>query len=76
MTATHLPTFAPPDARPATGDCAWALAELDDLIGRADASGVAGMILRQAQRELRSVLVEAAAPAARVVGPLRIRRAA
>ena len=73
MTATHLPTFAPPDARPATGDCAWALAELDDLVGRADA---AGMILRQAQRELRSVLVEAAAPAARVVGPLRIRRAA
>ena len=76
MTATHLPTFAPPDARPATGDCAWALAELDDLVGRADAAGVASMILRQAQRELRSVLVEAAAPAARVVGPLRIRRAA
>ena len=76
MTATHLPTFPSADPRPATGDCAWALAELDDLIGRADAEGVAGMILRQAQRELRSVLVGATTPAARVVGPLRIRRAA
>jgi len=76
MVATHLPTLAPPAARPATGDCRWALAELADLIDRAGPDTIAGMVLRQAQQELRSVLVEAAAPAARVVGPLRLRRAA
>ena len=76
MIATHLPTFAPAAARPATGDCRWALAELADLIDRAGPDSIAGMILRQAQQELRSVLVESAAPGVRVVGPLRISRAA
>ena len=75
MIATHLPTFAAP-ARPATGDCRWAFAELADLIDRAGPDSIAGMILRQAQQELRSVLVESAAPGVRVVGPLRISRAA
>ena len=68
MTTTHLPTLATFDNSPeAAGDVGWAAAELGELIQRVGAGSVAGMILRLAQRELRSV----AAEPARGYGPAR-----
>ncbi len=52
----------------------WAADELAGLIARVGPDSVAGLVLRNAERELRS-LVPAAEPA-EVVGPLRIRVAA
>jgi hypothetical protein len=77
MIATHLPTLTvtePADeTRSEAAACRWASAELADLIDRAGPDSLAGMVLRQAQRELASVARQAAP---RVVGPLKIHRAA
>ena len=52
----------------------WAADELAGLLARVGPDSVAGLVLRQAERELRS-LVPNARPA-EVVGPIRIRMAA
>lgn len=52
----------------------WAADELAALLARIGPDSVAGLVLRQAERELRS-LVPDARPT-EVVGPIRIRMAA
>ena len=56
----------------------WAVDELAGLIAQVGSDSVAGLVLRQAQQELRSLVRGASASneAATVVGPLRVRRAA
>ena len=61
------------DTRSEAATCRWASAELADLIDRAGPDSLAGMVLRQARRELANFAHQAAP---RVVGPLKIHRAA
>jgi hypothetical protein len=69
--ATFLPIAPSID----TAEARWAADELSGLLNRVDDDSVAAMILRQAQRELYS-LVPGGQPAAEVVGPFRLRIAA
>jgi hypothetical protein len=52
----------------------WAADELAALLARVDPDSVAALVLRQAERELRSLVPEARP--GEVVGPVRIRVAA
>ena len=52
----------------------WAADELAALLARVAPGSVAGLVLRQAERELRSLVPDA--PPGEVVGPIRIRVAA
>ena len=56
-----------------TGETRWAADELAGLIARVGRDSVAGQILRQAERELRSLVP---ATPGKVVGSLRIHVAA
>jgi len=53
----------------------WAASELAGLVERLGSDSVAGLVIRQAQQELQS-LVREQHDDAKVVGPLRLRRAA
>ncbi|MFO0849356.1 MAG: hypothetical protein U0871_12500 [Gemmataceae bacterium] len=66
-TLSVSPSIDPAEAR-------WAADELAALIRQAGPESVVGLVLKQAQRELRS-LVGAAEPA-QLVGPVRLRVAA
>lgn len=52
----------------------WAADELAALLARVSPDSVAGLVLRQAERELRSLVPDA--QSGEVLGPLRIRMAA
>jgi hypothetical protein len=71
MVATHLPTLAALENN--TDDSHFALQELAGLIDRVGQESLPGMILRQAQNELLSVLLASENEPVEVVGPLRFR---
>jgi hypothetical protein len=52
----------------------WAADELAALIARVGRDSIAALVLRQAERELRSIIPDA--PPGEVVGPIRVRVAA
>ena len=57
-------------------EAGWAASEVGVLIRQVGETTIAGMILRQAQRELMSLSAPSEQPAARVVGPFRLPKAA
>lgn len=72
MVADTIPFPAAPSID--TPEARWAAGELAGLIRRVSPDSVAGMILRQAQRELESLVRSGAADApATVAGPFRVR---